>query len=155
MKVKEIMTSDVKSCSLETDLASAAKIMWEEDCGAVPVTDGGGNVIGMITDRDICIAAATRSQAEGQIQVREVLSRPLQACTPNDDVQSALETMRTQQLRRLPVVDGGGRLQGIVSLHDVAIQARGRQSAGISASDVLDTYIAITAQPRTRTSAFA
>src|SRR5262245_15334249 len=70
MKVKEIMTSDVKTCSLDTDLASAAKIMWEEDCGAVPVTDGGGSVIGMITDRDICIAAATRPQAEGQIQVR-------------------------------------------------------------------------------------
>jgi CBS domain-containing protein len=155
MKVKEIMTSDVKTCSLDTDLATAAKIMWEEDCGAVPVTDGGGSVVGMITDRDICIAAATRPRVEGEIQIREVLSRPLQACAPNDDVQSALETMRTQQLRRLPVLNGSGQLQGIVSLHDVAIQARGRQSAGISASDVLDTYIAITAQPRTRTSAFA
>jgi CBS domain-containing protein len=154
MKVKEIMTSGVKSCSIDTNLASAAKIMWEEDCGAVPVTDGRGNVVGMITDRDICIAAATRPGSEGDIQIREVLSRPLQTCSPTDDVQAALETMKKQQLRRLPVVDGSGQLEGIVSLHDIAMQARGRQ-AGISANEVLDTYIAITTQPRTRTAAFA
>jgi CBS domain-containing protein len=154
MKIKEIMTSGVKSCSIDTNLATAAKIMWEEDCGAVPVTDGRGNVVGMITDRDICIAAATRPRAEGDIQIREVLSRPLQACSPTDEVQAALETMKTQQLRRLPVVDGSGRLEGIVSLHDIAMQAKGRQ-AGVSAADVLDTYIAITTQPHPRTAAFA
>lgn len=147
MRVKEIMTSDAKSVGLDTNLASAAEIMWKHDCGALPVTDGGGSVVGMITDRDICIAAATRFRGEGDITVREVLTKPLRSCSPSDDIRSAMETMKTQQLRRLPVVNGDGRLEGIVSLHDIAIQARGRQNAGISPNEVVDTYIAITAQP--------
>lgn len=147
MKVREIMTSNVKSCGLDTNLASAAEIMWQHDCGALPVTDGGGNVVGMITDRDICIAAATRSRGEGDITVGEVLSKPLRACSPADDIRTAMETMKTQQLRRLPVVDGDGRLSGIVSLHDIAMQARGRQAAGVSPNDVIDAFVAITAQP--------
>jgi CBS domain-containing protein len=147
MKVREIMTSDVKSCSVNTNLATAAEIMWKHDCGAVPVTDGGGTVVGMITDRDICIAAATRSRAEGDIQVGEVLSKQLRSCSPGDDIRSAMETMRTEQLRRLPVVESDGRLAGIVSLHDIAIQARGRQTGGISPTDVVEAFIQITAQP--------
>ena len=154
MKVKEIMTSDVKSCGLDTNLAAAAEIMWQNDCGALPVTDGGGNVVGMITDRDICIAAATRARSEGDITVREVLSKPLRSCSPADDIRSAMETMKAQQLRRLPVVDGDGRLSGILSLHDIAVQARGKQAAGISPNDVLDAFISITAQPPVGTTAY-
>lgn len=147
MKVREIMTANVKSCDINTNLATAAEIMWKHDCGAVPVTDGGGAVVGMITDRDICIAAATRSRAEGDIQVGEVLSKQLRSCSPGDDIRSAMETMRTEQLRRLPVVEPDGRLAGIVSLHDIAMQARGRQASGVSPTDVLDAFIQITAQP--------
>jgi CBS domain-containing protein len=155
MKVREIMTSDVKSCSVNTNLATAAEIMWKHDCGAVPVTDGGGTVVGMITDRDICIAAATRSRAEGDIKVGEVLSKQLRSCSPGDDIRSAMETMRTEQLRRLPVVESDGRLAGIVSLHDIAIQARGRQAGGISPTDVVEAFIQITAQPPAGTAAVA
>jgi CBS domain-containing protein len=154
MKVKEIMTSDVKACGLDTNLASAAEVMWKHDCGALPVVDGGGSVVGMITDRDICIAAATRSRAEGDITIREVLSKPVRSCSPADDIRSAMETMKAQQLRRLPVVDDNGRLAGIVSLHDIAMQAKGRQNAGVSPNDVLDAFIAITAQPPVGTSAY-
>jgi CBS domain-containing protein len=155
MKVREIMTSDVKSCSVDTNLATAAEIMWKHDCGAIPVTDGGGSVVGMITDRDICIAAATRSRAEGDIQVGEVLSKQLRSCSPADDVRSAMETMRTEQLRRLPVVESDGRLAGIVSLHDIAMQTRGRQGAGISPNDLVEAFIQITAQPPIRSAAVA
>src|SRR5579872_2795388 len=108
MRVKDVMTDDVKCCSLETNLAAAAKIMWEADCGAVPVTDGQNKVIGVITDRDICIAGATRSRTEGEIPVQEVISRTVYSCSPNDDVRVALETMRAQQVRRLPVVGQDG-----------------------------------------------
>jgi CBS domain-containing protein len=155
MKVREIMTSDVKSCSVNTNLATAAEIMWKHDCGAIPVTDGGGTVVGMITDRDICIAAATRSRGEGDIQVGEVLSKALRSCSPGDDVRSAMETMKAEQLRRLPVVETDGRLAGIVSLHDIAMQARGRQSGGISPTDIVEMYIQITAQPPFGTAAVA
>jgi CBS domain-containing protein len=145
MKVREIMTSDVKRCSLDTNLAAAAKIMWEADCGAVPVTDDHGKVVGVITDRDICIAGATRSSAEGEIPVRDVISKSLHACTPGDDVRAAMETMKLQQVRRLPVIGHDGRLVGIISIHDVALQARSGKGAHIPAEDVLETFIAITA----------
>jgi CBS domain-containing protein len=144
MKVKELMTSDVKYCNLDTNLAAAARIMWEEDCGAIPVTDSRGNVVGLITDRGICIAGATRSRTEGEIPVKEVISKTLFSCAPGDDVRGALETMRIQKVRRLPVVDQGGRLMGIVSLHDIALHAGSNKGADVPAETVLDTFVAIT-----------
>ena len=144
MKVKDVMTTDVKHCGLETNLAAAAKIMWEGDCGAVPVTDANGRVVGVITDRDICIAAATRPRTEGEIPVQDVISRKLYTCGPGDDVRTALETMKSRKIRRLPVVEQGGRLAGIVSIHDIAVQSRNRGSE-ISPDSVLDAFIAITA----------
>ena len=145
MKVKELMTSDVKSCGPDTDLAAAAKIMWEGDCGAVPVTDDRGKVIGIITDRDICIAAATRSRREGEIPVREVSSKTLYTCTPGDDVRVALETMKNRKVRRLPVIGQDGQLAGILSIHDIALQARSSRNADIAPEAVLDAFVAITA----------
>ncbi len=144
MKVKELMTTDVKYCGMETNLAAAAKIMWEGDCGAVPVTDERGRVVGVITDRDICIAAATRPRTEGEIPVKDVISTALYTCAPGDDVRAALETMKSRKVRRLPVVEQGGRLAGIVSIHDIAVQSRGK-SADVSSDSVLDAFIAITA----------
>ena len=144
MKVKDLMTTDVKRCSPETNLAEAAKIMWEGDCGAVPVTDEHDHVIGVITDRDICIAAATRPRTEGEIPVKDVISTAAYTCAPSDDVRAALETMKARKIRRLPVVEQGGRLVGIVSIHDIAARSRSR-SADVSPDSVLDAFIAITA----------
>jgi CBS domain-containing protein len=118
--------------------------MWEGDCGAVPVTDERDIVVGVITDRDICIAAATRPRTEGEIPVKEVITKALYTCAPNDDVRVALETMKVRKVRRLPVVEQGGRLVGIVSIHDIALQSRSR-GADVSADSVLDAFIAITA----------
>ena len=144
MKVKDLMTTDVKHCGVETNLAAAAKIMWEGDCGAVPVTDERDRVVGVITDGDICIAAATRPRTEGEIPVKDVISKDLHTCSPGDDVRAALETMKTRKVRRLPVVEQGGRLAGIVTIHDIAVQSRTR-SADVSPESVLDAFIAITA----------
>lgn len=144
MKVKDLMTTDVKRCSRETNLAEAARIMWEGDCGAVPVTDERDHVVGVITDRDICIAAATRPRTEGEISVNDVISEKLYTCAPGDDVRAALETMKARKVRRLPVVDAGGRLVGIVSIHDIALQSRSR-GADVAPEAVLDAFIAITA----------
>jgi CBS domain-containing protein len=144
MKVKELMVTDVKQCSPETNLAEAARIMWEGDCGAVPVTDTSGRVVGVITDRDICIAAATRPRTEGEIPVKDVISKALYTCAPGDDVRAALETMKSRKVRRLPVVEQGGRLAGIVSIHDIAAESRSR-GGDIAPDSVLDAFIAITA----------
>ena len=152
MKVKDLMTTDVKRCSPDTNLAAAARIMWEGDCGAVPVTDERGHVVGVITDRDICIAAATRPRTEGEIAVKDVISNAAYTCEPGDDVRAALETMKARKVRRLPVVEQGGRLVGIVSIHDIAEQSRNR-TGDLSPDSVLDAFIAITAPAQVRVTA--
>ena len=149
MKIKEIMTSDVKCCSLDTNLAAAARIMWEVDCGAVPVTDNQGKVVGVITDRDICIAGATRYRAEWDIPVGDVISKTLHACAPADDVHVALATMKRQKVRRLPVVGQDGRPGGIVSINDIVLHATGGKGRDIPAENVLEAFRSICAHSRT------
>ena len=85
MIVKNLAAFDVKSCTPDTDLATAAKIMWDCDCGAVPVVNEERKVIGMVTDRDICIAAATRASRPSDVQVRDVMSQEVVSCKSGDD----------------------------------------------------------------------
>lgn len=148
MKVQEAMTSDAKSCRPTTNLAEAGAIMWEHNCGTLPVVDSEDRVIGMITDRDLCMAAATRNRLASDMAVGEVVSGKVYACAPEDDVKSALKTMEQHQVRRLPVLTNNGRLAGILSLDDVVIQAQegnGKQTHEFSYADVLRTLKVICA----------
>jgi CBS domain-containing protein len=128
MKVREIMTTDVRSCGPEASLAEAAMIMWENDCGTVPVVNGAGQAVGIVTDRDICMAVATKNRLASDISVGEVSQGHVRTCRPEADVSAALDVMRKEQLRRLPVVDEGGRLVGILSLADVVRHAKKGES---------------------------
>lgn len=118
MKVREVMTSDVSFCGQTTSLAEAAVTMWQRDCGVVPVVDNEKKIVGMITDRDICMALATKNRVAAHITVGEVANGQIVWCEPDDDAETALKTMRQQQVRRLPVVDGDGVLQGVLSISD-------------------------------------
>jgi CBS domain-containing protein len=122
MKVRDIMTTDLSSCQPETDLAAVAKTMWGRDCGIFPVVTNEGRVIGMITDRDICMAVATKGRTADRIAVREVGAGTLYSCLPDDDTRTALETMKTRKVRRLPAVDEHGH-QGILSMNDIVLHA--------------------------------
>ena len=126
LTARDIMTPNVTTCREDADLGTAARIMWERDCGVVPVVDGDGRVVGVLTDRDICIAAATRSQSPGEIRAGELIAKPLDTCSPDDTVEEILRVMQRSKVRRLPVVDRDGRLAGMVSLGDVAVRADGR-----------------------------
>lgn len=140
MKVQDIMTADVEYCSPGSDLGSAATIMWNRDCGSVPVVDGERRVVGMITDRDICMAVATRNRLASEIQISEVISGRVYACSPDDDIKDALETMQSAQLRRLPVVDDDGLLRGILSINDVVLHsARGKSKKHVTHRDAMAT----------------
>ncbi len=139
MRVAELMTKQVASCKPEDRLSAAAKLMWDADCGAVPVVGSDGNVKGMITDRDICMACYTRNQAPGTVSVQEAMSRKLYFCKTNSQVSEAEDIMRTNQVRRIPVVDQQGRLAGVLSLADIAREverSRGKSSQEITADDV-------------------
>jgi CBS domain-containing protein len=146
MKVREIMSSAVGSCGLETNLAAAARVMWEKDCGAVPVLDDEGHVIGIITDRDICMALTTRNNLASEITVGDVVAGTIKTCAPDDEVSAALKTMQSDQLRRLPVVDSEGKLAGILSLNDVILNSKkgkSKKGAHVSHGEVMDTLKAL------------
>ncbi len=124
MKVREIITSPVQYCAPENSLAEVALMMWNSDCGALPVVNHDGEVMDMITDRDICMAAATKNRLLMDMSVWETSSGKVYACSPEDYVQYALKLMEQHKVRRLPVVNAAGVLEGVISLNDVILSAR-------------------------------
>jgi CBS domain-containing protein len=148
MKVKDVMTRDVRICGINDDVSTAARTMWMRNCGALPVVAKDGSVVGIITDRDICIAAGSKNREPSRISVSEVMTRVLNSCRPEADVREALQIMREKQVRRLPVIDGKGKLCGILSLDDVALKAHvAAKPAELSAEDVEITLEAICRHP--------
>ncbi len=148
MKVADVMTKSVRSCAPSCTLNEAAREMWENDCGVVPVVDTSRTVVGMITDRDICMAAYTRGRPLNEIPVEQVMARKLLACRPDSSLTEAEETMRTAQVRRLPVTDERGALVGLITLNDIARAAtapngRAAKSPDIKADVVLRTLAGI------------
>jgi len=122
MIIQDVMTRDVCACGAEDTLSRAAQLMWECDCGCVPVFDRSGVVCGMVTDRDICMAAYTQGLPLHQIAVRTAMSPRLHACRPEATVEEAQTLMRRNKVRRAPIVDSD-HLVGIVSLSDLVVRA--------------------------------
>jgi CBS domain-containing protein len=146
MKVQDVMVKGVRFCTPDANLATVAKIFWEQGCGALPVVEN-GRAIGMITDRDISIALGTRNARAGDIFVRDVALPKVFFCLPQDDIHTALDTMRAQQVRRLPVVDQDGVLAGILSLDDVVLFAGEKVTDELTYTDVVDTMKSIYEHP--------
>ena len=140
MRVQEIMTRDVFCCNPSTNAAVAAELMWTRNCGALPVVENGGRVIGMVTDRDLFIALGTSNRKASNLTIGEIMSRDLAFCAPGDDVQTALRTMGQRQIQRLPVVDKTGLLKGVLSVDDIALRA---EADGLPSDQVLGTLKAI------------
>jgi len=144
MKVQEIMTRDVRVCSPDADLATVGKLMGASRFGCVPVTEN-GKVVGMITDRDICLALAARDVKPSKVLAKEVMTKDVHAQHPDQDIRVALETMRRVRVRRLPVIDDHHQLQGIVSLDDVVLHARGVETPGFSGPLFADVALTLKA----------
>lgn len=123
MKVQDLMTTEVGSCRAYDGADKGARVMWEQDCGSVPVVDQDGRVLAMVTDRDLCMAAFTQGRPLEEIRISSAMSKRLFACRPEEDVKQAEKQMREHQVRRLPVVDVEGKLVGILSISDLARQA--------------------------------
>ena len=145
MLIKDLMTRHMLTCSPEDSLERAAQLMWEGDVGMIPAIDAKGQIAGIITDRDICMAAYTQGCTLRDRTVGSAMSREVESCAPSDSVSVAEERMRKRQVRRLPVIDGG-RLVGVVSLNDLAITAtRSKSGKGdqLSPEDVAVTLAGI------------
>lgn len=152
MKVKDVMTETVRTCTPETNLADAAREMWIGNCGVLPVVDGRREVVGVITDRDICIATGCRRRDPATILVSEVITNRAYTCSADSDVIQALEVMRQQDVRRLPVLDGAGKLCGVLSMDDVALKIQtdpwATEQEGQKINAILESIYAQRAKPR-------
>lgn len=120
IRISAVMTAAVHTCSPEDQLHRPAGIMWNGDCGSVPVVDSAGRLCGIITDRDICMAAYTKGLPLSSIHVADVMSHNVRHCAPEDTLERAIGIMAEAEVRRLPVVAENGQLRGIVSLADIA-----------------------------------
>ena len=143
MKVQDLMTPAPEACRPDDNLGEAVALMWTADCGVLPVTDHSGHVAGILTDRDICVALATRNQRAADVRVGSVMRTNVQTCLPSEEVLTALARMGDRRVRRLPVVDTLGRLVGILSLNDAVLAAGG--SDGVRPAAVLDAFKAVCA----------
>ena len=119
-RAHHVMTKQLFCCGPADSLHQAAQIMWEKDCGVVPVLDDSGQLVGMITDRDCCMAAQLQNVPLSHIRVESVMARELFCASVDDPIQQVVGILRERQLHRVPIVDAAGRLVGLVSLGDVA-----------------------------------
>lgn len=153
MNVKEIMKMDVATCTSNDDVATAVTIMHEHKCGFVPVIDSHGLVVGVVTDRDLSIAAAThKHRTAARIAVTDAMSRPVFSCFPDENLKAVLATMATHHVRRLPVLDKQGHLQGVLSIDDIVQMPRRRGTP--TAEEIVDAFKGIGA-PRAIETALA
>jgi CBS domain-containing protein len=133
MKIKDLMTTEVKCCASRDTLNTAAQIMWENDIGCIPVVDEEGSVVGLLTDRDLCMSVYLQRVPLTGAPVTSAMSKQVFSCAANDDLKEAQKVMREKQVRRLPVTDPKGRLAGIISIADMARWAQQQARAATDA----------------------
>jgi CBS domain-containing protein len=142
------MTRSPFYCQPETNLASATELMWEGDCGFLPVVENDGKVFGVVTDRDICIALGTRNCLPSDVTVKDVIAaQRLYFCHPDDDIHEALKIMQEAKVRRLPVMTHEGALVGVISMDDIVARsepARTGKPQELSNDEVVKSFRAIT-----------
>lgn len=142
MNIRDLFTRDVAYCREDTNLAAAAALMWERDCGVLPVLNHSYQVVGILTDRDICMALATRDQRASRLCASDVMSSPVFQIHTGATTAKALKTMRDHKVRRLPVVDEQGVLEGILSINDLILaakEAKGGKPTTVTNDEVMQT----------------
>jgi len=146
MHANDLMSYPAITCSASGPLSVAARLMWENDCGVLPVIDDSGRLVGMITDRDICMAAFTQGATLDAIETRTAMAPNVLACRPDDPVESVERLMKDGQVRRIPVIDDDHRPVGVVSLNDLARHAAGEGRTQVN-REVVSTLATIS-EPR-------
>lgn len=141
MKVREVMTEPVLTCTPQTSLAVAARLMQEADYGTLPVVDAAGRLAGIITDRDVCLALAGTRRNAVNIAVHEAMTPTVWSACADDDVRGALAVMKEYRVRRLPVRDTAGTLRGILSIEDLVVRALA--AGGLHADEIVDALRAM------------
>jgi len=134
MKLKDIMTKNVATVSLESNVLEAARKMRDLNIGAVPVVDG-DRPVGIITDRDIVLRCVAEEKEAGTVKASEIMTKKIISAEPETNVEEAAKIMAEHQIRRLPIVENG-KLVGIVSLGDLATKPRFADEAGEALTNI-------------------
>lgn len=130
MQIKDVMSHPVVSVPSDATLDQAARLMWEFDCGFVPVIGDDGRLVGAVTDRDICMAAYTQGRPLYEIPVDTAMAKTVVAVHSEELIEQAEYLMRESQVRRLPVLDGESRPVGVIAMNDLArLASRAHKSA--------------------------
>jgi CBS domain-containing protein len=140
--VRHVMTEAPKTLGPARSVADAAGLMEQHDIGIVPVADEDGGLVGLVTDRDLVLRVLAKQRDPREISLGDIATTKLVTVTPDSNVADARDLMAEHKVRRLPVVKGG-RLVGIVSLGDVAVNDPSKRAVG----EVLE---AVSASPSTR-----
>ena len=147
MKVKNIMTARVFCVDANQTLGDAAHLMYERNCGSAPVVDDGEKIVGMVTDRDIAMAAYMNGGGLNSIPVSLAQSQPIVCCKSDDEIDDVQHLMQMNQVHRIPVINDDGQPVGIVSLNDIACAYKAG-AEGLTSQDVSNTLAAICSPKR-------
>ncbi len=131
MQVSNVMSSKIASCTKGSSLSAVARLMAEHDCGAIPVVEDGGRPIGIVSDRDIVLRTLAAGKDAKDLTAGDVMSRPCVSVSQDADFDACVCMMEGNKIRRVVVVDGGGKCVGIVSQADVALNAPKRRVGGV------------------------
>ena len=117
--VQELMTKDLATCVETSPVVEAAKLMEREGVGSIPVLEG-GKLVGIVTDRDIAVRVVAAGRDPQQTQIQDVMTRDPESVTVDDSIDKVMEVMESRQVRRIPVIDQGRKLVGIIAQADIA-----------------------------------
>jgi CBS domain-containing protein len=120
MKVADVMTSELVTCRADDSLNRAAQLMWERRCGTVAIVDDAGTVLGVLTDRDVAMAAYTQGRRLDDIAVASAMSRAVRTCPASASIEDAEDIMAAHAVRRVVIIGDDGRASGMLSIDDIA-----------------------------------
>lgn len=152
MQTKQRMTMGTASCLVSDTLAHAASLLWDNDCGCIPVVDEDHRVQGIITDRDICMAALLTGKRLDELGVDDSMAKDVFGVGPDDSLVSAEMLMRSKGVHRLPVVDAGHKLLGMLCSNDLLRWADDGRSSGAKPTDAVRLVRTLAAIGRPRSS---
>jgi CBS domain-containing protein len=145
------MTRVIYTCDTHANLDAIAQVMWDHDCGYVPLVNEDEKLAGVITDRDVAMAAYTQAKRLADIPVEEVMSKHVHTCEPSASIELAHQIMRGAEIRRLPVIDEQGKLVGLITWSELFAAAQRESSAAAAAEltrQVLETLEATSTHHR-------
>jgi CBS domain-containing protein len=129
---QEVMTSNPVCCLPDEKVNKVAQIMKSEGVGSIPVIENreSQHLIGILTDRDLTLKVVATGRNPAKMKIREVMKYNPYTCLQSDDLQKALDTMAIHQVRRIPVIDGNGRIVGIIAQGDIATRLDEAEKTG-------------------------